>query len=101
MLREIDGNNVNPIKNKVDTKNNILVFFINLILIVRPTHKAIMPTHKPHNCLLTKKSDVPNVSSAYTELAEYTNKHPMSMNVVMIIKKTRKSAYRDKFFDII
>jgi hypothetical protein len=69
-MREIDGNIVKITKNRDPKKNNRLDFLIKESGIDLPIHSAKIPTISPAICRFTKKRDVPNVSSAYTELEE-------------------------------
>jgi len=101
MVRASDGNRVRATSASDAINKKVLVFLINGNGSDLPMHSATSPIHNPINCLLTKKSELPNISSAYTELAEYTNKQPINIRVVMIIRKTRKSAYKGNFFEII
>src|SRR4030095_1347259 len=101
IVRENIGNNVRVTSPSVPKNKNGAVRFINDNGKNFPIKRAIMPTQRPSNWRFIKKSDVPNGSSAYTELEEYTNKQPIKISVVTIVRNTRKSAYKSNFFEII
>lgn len=77
------------------------VRFIKSIDNARPKIRAQSPMPSPASWRLTKNNGVPNVSRAYTELDEYTNKHPIRMSVAIMIRNTCRSAYKGNFFEII
>jgi hypothetical protein len=101
MVRENCGSNVMATRPREPKNKKGAEFLMALSGNIRPMHRAMSPMPSPASWRFTKKRDDPNVSSAYTELDEYTNKHPIRMSVATIVRKTLRSAYKGNFFEII